>query len=115
MVMAAEWQLSQVNISITQSARFGLFKPGAKVDCYAKFVVAHLEQYKRSRNVQTLELCIETCPFSVSVVVRNRSEEESYTKTRVEIKDSAATHFSIAAAVETLGRIKCVEWLKQLR
>jgi RHS repeat-associated protein len=115
MIMTAGWQLSLMHTSITQSGKVGGFRPGAKVDCYAKFVVSHLEQYKKSRNIQTLEQCISTCPPSLKFVTRNRTEDEFYTQTRVEIKDSVATHFSIAAAADILGQIKCLEWLKGLK
>lgn len=62
----ATWQLDVVNVSLTQSGKIGAFIPGGRVDCYASYIVNYLDEYKRSRQVQSLLQCINTCPLSVT-------------------------------------------------
>ena len=109
------WSLSLMHVSLTQSGRLGGLGPGARVDCYAKFVVNYIDEYKRSRQVQTLEKCIDTCPPSLRFVIRSQTEEELFVRSRSEIKQSASAMFSIGSTAEILGQIRCTEWLKTLR
>jgi len=104
-----------MQVSLTQSGRLGGLGPGARVDCYAKFVVNYIDEYKRSRQVQTLEKCIDTCPPSLRFVIRSQTEEELFVRSRSEIKQSASAMFSIGSTAEILGQIRCTEWLKTLR
>ena len=118
---AGKWSLFPVHVFITQgkpSRRFGSpGKPGAGVDCFAVFTKKITETFSHSRQVQTLEYCLTLdCgrPYA-HFRIGTRTEEELFTKTRLSITENSSAQFPIAAAVEILGQIKCLEWLKTLR
>jgi len=118
---AGEWSLYPVHVFLTQgrpNKRFGFpGLPGAGVDCFAVFTKKITETFSRTRQVQTLEYCMKLdCgrPYA-HFRIGTRTEEELFTKTRQSIEENASAAFHIQAAVEILGQIKCLEWLKTLR
>lgn len=118
------WGLLNYNVYLTQSTRLIPFigpaipgPAGGGVKCYARFVRNYIDTYSRSRSVQTIEICLETdCgklrPHSI---IRTRREEELFTTSRQAFEGRDAASFSLPAAMDGLGLLRCIEWIKNLR
>jgi hypothetical protein len=91
----------------------GLPKYG--VNCWAKFTVTYLDVYTRSREVQTFERCIETCPTPrVYFTVRSRREDDIFSVQRDSIDKKASAIFQVDGP-QGLGELKCLQWVRDLK
>jgi hypothetical protein len=91
--------------------------PRGGVNCYARFVKNYTDTYLKSRSIQTIEICLETdCgKLRTHSIIRNRREEELFTTSRQAMEGSDAASFSLPAAMDGLGALRCLEWIKSLR
>ena len=118
------WGLLNYNVYLTQSTRLIPFigpaipgLPRGGVTCHARFVKNYIDTYVRSRTIQTFEVCLETdCgKLRKHTVMRERREEELFTKSKQSFEGQKDENFSLPAAMDGLGLLRCIEWVKNLR